>query len=403
VRDSRDAITAELQAWAGPTWLGLTRGNLLTSQWRKGFAEQLGRRYGGCPWLDVLDDACLRVLVEYRTPPEPVVLAKVTPIKRGDQYLVRPLLHDRVPTVLVGDGGVGKSTVALAIAVSVATGLEVLPGVVPVRRGPVLYLDWEDRRDVHGARLQQIAAGLGIDPTEDVIYQEMVAPLPECWEDIQVLANKMGVVLLICDSFGLAAAGEPETGQAALDYFRALHAMGLASLTIAHVAKQDLREGEVRPYGSVFVRNSARAVWSLRQQEFGSDVLLEAKHQKSNRGRLHEPLRWRLSWTEDALTIRPLSDEDLAQVAESTDERVLAGLRALWDQRRGEGREPAVRASELVLLTGLSKASVWRALERICASGQARERPPARPGGPAEYLPPTVGDGDGDEFDEVPF
>jgi hypothetical protein len=286
----------------------------------------------------------------------------------------------------------------------VATGLEVLPGVVPVRRGPVLYLDWEDRREVHGARLQQIATGLGIDPPEDVIYQEMVAPLPECWEDIQARCTKLGVVLLICDSFGLAAGGEPESGQAALDFFRALHALGLASLTIAHVAKQDLREGEVRPYGSVFVRNSARAVWSLRQQEFGSDVLLECRHQKTNRGRLHEPLRWRLSWAEDALTIRPLSDEDLAQVAESTDERVLAALRALWDQRRAEGKEPAVRRAEVVLLTGLHRNTVGSALERLAAKGEIRERPPSHPGGAAEYLPPTRDEGNGgDEFDEVPF
>lgn len=402
LRDNRDSITAEISAYAGDIWLNLTRANLLTHQWRRGFAESLSERYQACPWREVLDDACLRVLLDYRRPSEPVSLARLAVLQQAEQYTAEPMLYDGVPTVLAGDGGVGKSTIALALAVSVATGREVLPGVRPVRTGPVIYMDWEDRAHVHAQRLRQLCAGLGIAAPEDVYHQEMTAPLPDTIEEAQEQIARLDAVLCICDSLALAAGGEPEAGQSALDYFRALHSLGLASLSIAHVAKADLREGEVRPYGSVFVRNSARAVWSVRQQDLGGSLVLEVRQEKTNRGRQVAPLRWRMRWERDALVISDLSDTELARMAGPTDDRVLAALRTLWDQRAAQGRPPEVRRSEVALLTGLPRSTVWSALDRLVARGLAVQVAPARPGEAALYMPPRDEAAVGEDWEDDP-
>ena len=395
--DDRDSITAEIQAYSQDIWLGITRGNLLTHQWRKAFSESLQERYRACPWREVLDDACMRVLMDYRTPPEVISLARLAVGEFTDAYLCEPLLYEGVPTVLVGDGGTGKSTLALALAVCVAAGAEVLPGVRPVRSGPVLYMDWEDRAHVHAARLRKICNGLGISCPEEVYYQEMSMPLGDVVEEVQERVARTGAVLCICDSLALAAGGEPEEGKSAINYFRSVNSLRVTNLSVAHVAKADLREGEVRPYGSVFVRNSARAVWSVRQQHLGNSVILEVNQEKTNRGKYAGTFRWRMKWEKDALLITSLSDNELAQISAPTDERVMAALRSIWEVRASEGKKPEARRSEVVLLTGLPRSTVWSALERLVARGLAVQVAQTRPGDAAVYAPPT-----GEESEEDP-
>src|SRR5699024_7461207 len=85
----------------------------------------------------------------------------------GGLYVARPLW----PTgsmVLVSPGEAGKSTIGRSIAVSLASGLEVIPGVAPVGPPrPVLYVAAEDPIvHWHARSVEAICRGLGIDRME---------------------------------------------------------------------------------------------------------------------------------------------------------------------------------------------------------------------------------------------
>jgi hypothetical protein len=79
-------------------------------------------------------------------------------------WTIEPLMAAPDVVCLIGDGGVGKSKVAAAIALSVAFEKRVL-GQFPVRRsGRVVYLN-EERPDLTRRHLHTLAPHMGIDPS----------------------------------------------------------------------------------------------------------------------------------------------------------------------------------------------------------------------------------------------
>ena len=59
----------------------------------------------------------------------------------GARLLLEPFVESEGATILHADGSSGKTTLAEAIAVSVAWGVDIL-GAVPTRTAPALILDW---------------------------------------------------------------------------------------------------------------------------------------------------------------------------------------------------------------------------------------------------------------------
>ena len=80
---------------------------------------------------------------------------------------------------MFGDGGVGKSYLALALALAglLARPLSARWRVAPLRR--VLYLDWESGRDEQQARLWRLTRGLGSTPVDGPAKGQAVR---EQWE-----------------------------------------------------------------------------------------------------------------------------------------------------------------------------------------------------------------------------
>lgn len=77
------------------------------------------------------------------------------------QWLVEDIIPAKTVTLLMGDGGTGKSLLALQLAVATATGTRWLGR--SVRPGPVLFLSAEDDDDELHRRLDAIAHAGGID------------------------------------------------------------------------------------------------------------------------------------------------------------------------------------------------------------------------------------------------
>ena len=80
------------------------------------------------------------------------------PVQARD-WIVPELIPDRNVTDLAGDGGTGKSLLALQLSVAVATGTNWLGHTV--KRGPVLYISCEDELSEIQRRLQKIAPQIG--------------------------------------------------------------------------------------------------------------------------------------------------------------------------------------------------------------------------------------------------
>jgi len=77
------------------------------------------------------------------------------------QWIVEGIVPRRVVTLLYGDGGLGKSLLAMQLGVSVATGTNWIGH--PTDTGPALYLGAEDEQDEMHIRLTDICASHGVE------------------------------------------------------------------------------------------------------------------------------------------------------------------------------------------------------------------------------------------------
>ena len=190
---------------------------------------------------DIVSRTGARCLAEVTTAPPPAPLL-------GN---LDPLGH----TILHGMGGAGKGTLASWWIVGL------------VRAGHrVLVVDYEGHIDEWSRRIHGLG---GTDARAAVMY---VSPSSADWRghngaiwhqanDLHSLAVEWGATYLVVDSVVPACgATDPLKPEAAGQYARALVAIGLPALSLAHVTKA---ENPTYPFGSIFWHNLARMSWSL--------------------------------------------------------------------------------------------------------------------------------------------
>jgi len=78
------------------------------------------------------------------------------------EFVVEGLVPSNGVTILSGEGGIGKSFIALDIALCVAGG-GTFAKLFECRRGPVLYIDLENDDHTLGSRIRRMCVGRGID------------------------------------------------------------------------------------------------------------------------------------------------------------------------------------------------------------------------------------------------
>ena len=344
LRRTRGELHAELTVF-GPWGPGGTfhRGahNLSSVTARGSLARSLAERTAGqhplVPWREVVERLAVTVLLaeQEATPTE---LVGQRPAAESAAWRVEPILPRSKPTILYGEGGTGKSYLALALALSVETGEEIVPGWRPIR-APTLYLDWETDADDLDCRVKAIAAGAGLD-YPSLRYRSCAVPLASMVDGLAAEVAAQGIGLLAVDSVGLASGQGHEGAEASettLRLFAALRAIGTTSLLVDHVAKIEgaVETRHARPYGSVYKTNLARSTFELRRfASPGEDGLthLGLYHTKSNLSRLLPPQGIAMHHTDGTVvfTREPLVDELTAPL--TTPARI-----ALWLQRQRRG------------------------------------------------------------------
>ena len=288
-------VTAELTAVfvnGSTELLHRTRLSLLSTRSLTEVARHLQQRHPGPNWPELLEEASYKVVDSQRRG-RPAILLRdaIEPPAQG--WIVEPLLQADEPTVLFGDGGSGKSQLALALAASIHTGRN-LAGFEVTRTMRTAFLDWEWTDWRHRRRLEALW-GSGELPDLAYVPCQAEGPLSQQVDRVRRELRKHQAEFVVIDSVALGCDGPPEEAQSALNFFQALARLEVTSLLVAHVN----RSGDIdKPFGSAFWHNNARATWYVKrvQEVEGTTLDLALLHKKGNDGRLEAPIGLRIDF-----------------------------------------------------------------------------------------------------------
>ena len=269
---------------------------LLSRSGIKGCVDTCKRRVPGLPWDDLIDDVCDKTMNSQRTRLAPKIVGLKEPTKDRPAYQVYPLLPSRQPTIIYGQGGIGKSWLGLYLCALVDNGITVNGLNADV--GNSLYVDWETDRDTLEGRAwaikrgePQIADGWGLR------YQEAQGPLVDWIDDLAAHVDGGQFDLVVIDSVGMALGGDASDAETVLAFFRALRQLQTTTLLIDHMTKGPDSQDR-GAFGSVYKRNSARSLWEMRQAADG-ELTMGLYHRKANKSRLLDTLGLSLEIVED--------------------------------------------------------------------------------------------------------
>jgi len=286
--------------------LHTTRVNLLATPTMNSLANRLKDSAEHIPWIEALTYVTGKTIqIARRGEPVQEIWASED-ANLIPNYLLEPILYLNHPMVIFGDYGSLKSLLALAIGYIVQ-----LPcrdnklGLATAEKSThCLYLDYEDDSLNFGKRWSAIEKGFGVEAAMPMLYRRMTSPLADSVESLQSIIADKEIKLLIIDSLGPAARGNLNDPEPAIKYHEALRKLGITSLTLAHCSKDQLtRKRSI--FGSVFFTNLARSVWECKaEQEAGEDeAVISLKHAKANLSRLHSPLGYKFTFTNNSITI----------------------------------------------------------------------------------------------------
>lgn len=234
------------------------------------------------------------------------------------QFIWDGYLPRGVVTMLGAHGGTGKSTIALMLAVCAALGRPLF--AVDTVACKTLFVSLEDGEIIVRHRLAGMCRHWQIDPValagtlhivDGTEYPELFSAdnrgageTTATHHELRTLVQSEGMGLVVVDNASDAYGGDEINRRQVRAFMRALVELArltnCAVLLLAHVDKNTSRnrkaEGGEGYSGSTAWHNSARSRLFMTRAEDGT---LTLEHQKSNLGRMREPLT--LEWPENGL------------------------------------------------------------------------------------------------------
>jgi len=265
---------------------------------------------------------------------EVVLLAdqKITP----RTWLLEGAIPDSYPTIIYGAGGIGKSFVALNLAILACLGgQKFLDRKLPLEPRNVLLVDYELEASEQARRAQQIAEGLNLKYLPSNLHyfepkESLSKVLPSLKREIK--SKKIGFIIL--DSLG-ASGTDGESVHDIVNLFTKLRDLGIATLILDHQSKMQMGEryDNKTPFGSVYKGNLARSVLQLSKKESKNNkITLQLRHKKSNFGKLQDDLTFDMYFEEDRVlltesTVKSDGDKEIEEVSDAIKELEGKGMK----------------------------------------------------------------------------
>ncbi len=271
------------------------RTTLTSSQSKNTLIKDLKRRVDDINWDNLVDETVFLVLAKHREGVPSGPLSDYVDTGE-DQYLVSPLLLADEISLLFGDGGTAKSYIALAIAMTMASGREIIPGLTPWTVARPMYLDWETNKRTQWHRAWRLARGAGMDELPEIEYRRCINRLDDEKYAIKRTMIEKDINLLVVDSVSYAAGGDLNEQAVADTVIQPLRWLNATTLCIAHV-KKDSDQGKA--FGSVFWHNGPRSTFELKNQRTvgESRINVGVFQRKANDDTLAKPFGLSLSFS----------------------------------------------------------------------------------------------------------
>jgi hypothetical protein len=305
------------------------RANLQSASAARDLATELRRREDAIDWHPVIDAGFHAGVENWRGTPRFELIDHDEPVE-PPRWLIPDLWADMTrPSLLFGDSESTKSALALCLAVSIASGVAIIPGAPPMRVGPVAYLDWEDDRDRFRHRLALIRQANGLDPWvyQSIYYQRPHTPLTvDTAEALAVELGRLEAVAVVVDSRQGGQAGSLIADDDTRGFVRAVIDLGIPAEIVDHLDKASTRSAKAvkHSYGSVFARAGIACSWYVRKvRSSDAETTVTLFDGKWSHGPDRPPRSLVVDWTE-GLAVRRLA----TPVVGDDDE----GTASVWDE-----------------------------------------------------------------------
>lgn len=202
-------------------------------------------------------------------------------------------------TTIYGDGGQGKSLIAMAIGLAFARGKKFLDHPLP--KGRVLYLDWELSQEQQLRRAFQLSRGMGYSrPPKRFTYLTPEDFIGGLVPKLKKLIAKRKHVLIVFDSMGPACGVSPEVAEEVMKVFLEIKSLGVSCLLVDHQSKmqEGHRAANKTPFGSAYKYNLSRSVIHLTKVGAAPDLIkVMMRHTKNNFGGMHENIALKITFS----------------------------------------------------------------------------------------------------------
>jgi hypothetical protein len=280
----------------------------------------------------------------------------------------------------VSPGDAGKSTIARALAVSLASGTSVIPGIAVIGDPrPVLYVAAEDPVSYwHSRSLEAICRGASIDrrtlahPVE--LYDSRGRPLHKITRAIAERAADFGAIILDSQQ-ALLAQVDQSGGIRDRDtlFWTSIDALTASVFVIAHPNRSDARgwdKADGRIAGSEVNRDRVRMAWRGTWKDEASVVgtsfrRYTLENTKNTHGPKEAPLSFSASWTfghEDDPGVLTFARSDYQQ--DRSEEHLSPPLQAALDAYADGFTTPQPMAEKLGIAEGTAKSRIRLLRER---------------------------------------
>ena len=252
-------------------------------------------------WERILEYVCITTVKQMREGEDFIDLATVN-ILEDEGHILSPILPLNQPSLIYGDGGSGKSILALWFANLIYQGVQT--DWVTALKKNVLYLDYETNVSEMFNRNSKIGKGMNLDIPSGIRYHRCFQPLYYIAEGIRRKIQEENIGFVIVDSAAIACGAEPSSEKATTEYFQAIRSLGedITVLTIGHTTKAETEKK--KPFGSAFWEYFSRSVWEVKKEESEKGNLnIGLYHRKVNNSNLHTPVGYRLQFLANEINV----------------------------------------------------------------------------------------------------